>query len=481
MKRHIPFYCLFLFILSTTPATSQVTYAYQDLSSFSYKKKKDSITKSWVCPVLFTEKATQANYKEMWNSRTSYLTTAIQSNDFIHEPALYDYVFQIIKEIAAVNPQHIKELPLLFIDRSADVNAYSLGNNVLIVNAGMIAFCKSREELALAIAHELSHDLLKHSENAMKEKAVFLSSDEYKKKLDAILESEYERLTKLKQVMTGYTFSRNRHNRYHEGEADSMAILLLKKTTISFDPAFFLRLDSSDIQYRVELQQPVKNYFQSYQLPVEDSWFVKRTKGLSSRNYNFKDSTLNEDSLKTHPDCVERYNKNKDKSTLKGDVTAIPLTLQEKARKIMLWDLYNNMRLASCLYRIFQEKDKGNTDTWYDFMAYNVLSGLHYTNVQLRRFNAIGIRPKENISKSYYEMQTMMEQIPGDKLESLAKTMTGQNFWSQVGDEARGFRSLFAQVNNGDSDTDKKVSRAAKDFIASHPSSMYCEFAEHFK
>jgi Zn-dependent protease with chaperone function len=472
---------LLWFILFPFSASSQQTYSYQDLSSFSYKKQKDSIAKNWVCPVVFTVKETQAKYKELWNSRTSYITNAIQSNDFIREPELYAYVNQIIKDIAGNNPQHIKGLPLLFIDRSANVNAYSLGNNVLIVNAGMIAFCKSREELALAIAHELSHELLKHTENAMRESAMLLSSDEYKKSLDAILTSEYERLTKLKKVLTGYTFSRNRHNRYHESEADSMAILMLKKSNISFDPVFFLRLDSSDIQYKQELQQPVKNYFQVYKLPMEDNWFVKRSKGLSSRSYNFKDSTLNEDSLKTHPDCIQRYNHNKDYITVKGTFTAIPIALQEKAKKIMLWDLFNNMRLASCLYRILQEKDKGNTDSWYDFMAYNVLAGLHYANVQLRRFNAIGIRPKEDIAKSYHELQTMLEQIPGDKLELLSKEMIGQPFWSKVGDEARGFRSVFEAVSPDDKETDKKIGRAAKEFTGLHPFSMYCEFTEHFK
>ncbi len=53
-----------------------------------------------------------------------------------------------------------------------------------------------------------------------------VTSTEYKNSLNAVLNSKYERLTHLKKVYEGFSFSRSKHNRYHEGDADSLAMLI---------------------------------------------------------------------------------------------------------------------------------------------------------------------------------------------------------------------------------------------------------------
>ncbi len=456
-------------------------YSYQDLSEFSFRKEKDSIKKSWQCPEVFKDKTTQNKFKEIWNGRTDFVVNSIEENDYIKEDIIYNYVNRIIIDIVKENKGLIKKTPLLIIDRSSAVNAYCVGNNIIVVNLGLITFSNCREEIALAIAHELSHNVLKHPENAIQERAVLLTSAEYKKSLEAILDSKYERLTKLKKIIEGYAFSRSRHNRYHESEADSLAIILLRNSHIPFNPEFFLRLDSADTQYKQELNKPIKNYFLPYNLPIEEWWFVKRSKGLSSKKYNFKDSTVMDDSLKTHPDCIERYSKNKSLGTLNDSFTLIPKNVLEKANKILIWNMFNNLNLTACLYRIFLEKDKGNTDEWYDFMIHNIFSGIYYSNLQLNRFGAIGIKPKEFVSKSYLELQNMLEQIPSENLEALYKQMGNQNFWANMPDDSKQLKALMSFINFESPASDKKKSLAAKDFINNNPTSMYCEFAEHFK
>ena len=469
-----------LILSCTSNAQNHNLYSYQDLSKFSFAKQKDSLKKAWVCPQLYKDKETQKKYKEIWDDRTDFITGAIEANNFVNDGDVYNYISNIILDLTKANPALLKQKPLLLIDRSASVNAYAIGGNVIAVNLGLITFAQSREEIALVIAHELSHNILDHAENSMKERAVWLTSDEYKNSLKAVLDSKYERLTRLKKVMESFTFNRNRHSRYHESDADSLAIILLKNSNISFNPEFFLRLDSTDNEYMQELKNPTKSYFASYKVPVEDAWFIKRSKGLSSRNYNFKDTTVMADSLKTHPDCVERYNKTKNEVNIKGSFTAIPVDIKEKANKMLIWNMYDNLSLTECLYRILLEKDKGNIDPWYDFMTYNIFAGLYYSNKQLNRFNAIGIKPKEYISKSYYELQNMLEQIPADNLEQLCKAATSQGFWSNMPADAKGMKILFATLNLDDNPS-KVQANAAKDFMNNNPSSMYCEFAEHFK
>lgn len=466
--------------ISVVAQTGPTLYNFQDLSHIYYKKQRDSLNKAWVCPSLYKEKTTQKKYKEIWEQRTSFFTGAIEGDNYIRDKEVYDYVDGIITQIVQANKAMIPVKPMLLIDRSSSVNAYAIGNNIIAVNLGLIVFSRSKEELSLVIAHELSHNILTHPENAMKQRAEWLTSEEYQKSLNAVLDSKYERLTRLKKVLENYSFSRSKHQRYHESDADSLAIILLKKSNIPFQAGFFLRLDSADVVYQHPLKKPVKSYFTAYNLPFEDAWTKKRTKGLSARAYNFKDTTGINDSLKTHPDCVERYNKTRSQ-TVAATLTGIPANIRDKANKMLIWNMYTNMSLTPCLYRILLEKDKGNTDEWYDFMFNNIISGLYYSDRELHRFNAIGVIQKEYISKDYYELQTMLEQIPREQLEQYCKSFQNAGFWNNMPASEKALKKLMATLALDADNSATNKSKAAKLFSTDNASSMYYEFAKIFE
>jgi hypothetical protein len=470
-------------IMSTWEIHAQIKplYSYQDLSHLYYAKQKDSLKKAWVCPAVYKNKETQRQYKEIWDQRTDFITSAIADDDYVKDQDVFSYIDGIITQIVQANKQLLPARPFLLLDRSPSVNAYAIGGNVIAVNLGLISFARSREELALAIAHELSHNILDHTETAIKQRAELLTSDEYKKSLNAVLDSKYQRLTRLQKVLEGYSFNRSRHQRYHESDADSLAIILLKKSNIAFNADFFLRLDSSDILYRQPLKHPVKDYFASYQLPFQDSWTQRRSKGLSTRNYNFKDTSAIEDSLKTHPDCEERYNRTRKFSIAGAHLTPIPANIKDKTTKMMLWSMYQNQTLTPCLYRVLMEKDKANTDEWYDFMLSNIFSGLYYSDKELHRFNAIGVTPKEYISKDYYDLQNMLEQMPRESLEQYCKTLQNSSFWKDMPPAERALKSLFYALTLDPDNSDKNKARAAKEFTSNNAASMYCEFAGNFE
>jgi hypothetical protein len=470
-----------IFLVLHVTAQTKSLYSYQDLSHVFYQKQKDSLQKAWTCPSVYKEKETQKKYKEIWDDRTSFVTSAIEGNDYVHEKEVFSYVDEIVNQIVQANKQLIPARPLLLIDRSASVNAYAIGNNIICVNLGLIAFARSREELSLAIAHEMSHNILTHPENAMKQRAEWLTSEEYKKSLNAVLDSKYERLSRLKKVLENYSFSRSKHQRYHESDADSLAIILLKKSNIAFNADFFLRLDSSDNLYKQPLKNPVKNYFVSYNLPFEDAWTQKRSKGLSTRAYNFKDTSHIEDSLKTHPDCEERYAKTRSLSVANAKLTAIPASIRDKANKMLIWNMYSNMSLTPCLYRILLEKDRGNTDEWYDFMIHNIITGLFYADRELHRFNAIGVVQKEYISKDYYALQNMLEQIPREQLEQYCKVFQNAGFWKSLPSTEKALKNFMYTLALDPDNSDKNKSKAAKEFTSGNATSMYCEFAQNFE
>ncbi len=479
-KHRLPAFAFPASLLSFDRLLSQQIYLYQDLSNLAYARQKDSLKKAWVCPALFKEKTTQKKYKELWDSRTDFIVSAIDNQKYVREQEIHSYISAILNQLVAANQKIIAVKPMLLIDRSAAVNAYAIGGNIIAVNLGLISFSQSREEVALVLAHELSHNILGHPDKAMKEEAEWLTSDAYNNSLKEVLNSKYERYSKLTKVFEGYSLNSSRHHRYHESDADSLAIVLLANSHIGFDARFFLRLDSADGQYQLPLHKPVAAYFTAYGLSFENAWTQKRTKGLSTRSYNFSDSTKLDDSLKTHPDCATRYATTLKYSAKDLQLTAIPSSVKEKAGKIIIWNLFDNLSLTAALYRILLEKDEGNADEWYDFMMYNIISGLHHSDKTLRRFNAINIVPKEYVSKSYYELQNTLEQMPKDTLERYYQRLQTQPFWQKLPDDARSVKQLMASVIDDDGGSAQQSRKSAMQFIANYGTSMYCEFADHF-
>ena len=481
MQRHtLLFWCLCFFGVIAR-AQDQTLYTYQQLSSSYYAVQKDSLKKAWSVPDAFSDKTKQRKFKEIWQGRTDFLLSAIADQDFVYEPEVYHYLYGIIDQLMAANRQRFTGKPLLLIDRSPVANAYALGSDVLIVNLGFVCFCETREELALAMAHELSHNLLNHVENAMREKADWLGSDDYKNSLNGVLDSKYQRYSRLKKVFEGYSFSRSRHQRYHESDADSLAVVLLKNAHIPFKAAYFLRLDSADLAYRLPLKKPLAAYFSAYGLTADESWMRIRTRGLSTANHSFTDTSGIEDSLKTHPDCVERYEKTLALTDKNAVMTPIPQAVTEKAEKMLIWNLFNDMSLTACLYRILEEKDKGRVDDWYDFMAYNIIAGLYYSDKDLKRFNAIDIKPKEYISKEYYQLQTMLEQIPADNLRQYCTTLQQAAFWSHRSADEKAMEQFVTELSAPSENPEKTRRNSAEAFINNHSTSMYCEFVKKFK
>ncbi len=464
----------------TTICAQKTLNSYQELSHLFYARQVDSIKKAWICPNTYTQKETQKKFKELWDDRTSFLASTIENRSYVHETEVYEYISAIVTEIVNANKIQIPKPPMVLLDRSAAVNAYAMGNNTVAINMGLIYFSNTREELALIIAHELAHNILEHANNAIKEKAELLTSETYKNAVNAVLDSKYERLTRLKKIIEGYSFNRTKHNRYHESEADSLAIVLLKNAQIPFEAKYFLRLDSVDVQFKKPLKTPVKQFFADYGLAVDDTWLQKKSKGLSTRNYNFKDTSGIADSLKTHPDCQQRYLNTLAYSDAPGKRTSIPLNIKNKVSKLIIWNLFDDLKVTPCLYLIFKEKDEGNTDPWYDFMVHNIITGLYYSDKLMNRFNAINIISKEYISKDYYELQTLLEQIPREQLATYCKILKEAPFWKNMPDDAVALKTLMHEITFESGENENAKSDAAKAYRLKFPNSTYMEFAQHF-
>jgi len=88
-------------------------YTYQQLSDVYYARQKDSLKKNWECPDVFPTKATQKKLRELWDDRTNFITAAIASQNYVYEPAVYNYLLGILQQITAANPTMFSGTPML--------------------------------------------------------------------------------------------------------------------------------------------------------------------------------------------------------------------------------------------------------------------------------------------------------------------------------------------------------------------------------
>lgn len=394
-------------------------YSSNDLSSVYLKTLAEDTRKSWTCPSEYSDKKTQKSFCEIWQTRTDYFISGIRENDFLHQPEISKLLDGIATEIYEKNKSKLKSKPVILIDRSAAVNAYSIGNNIVVVNLGLINFCQYEEELAMVIAHEIGHDYLDHSITSMKKKAEWLNSEEYKEFIRDLSSDKYNRVTKVVNTFKEYSYNRNKHGRYGESNADSLAALFLLNTRYGFDAAYFLRLDSADLEYQTPLKNDLSSYFKSYNIEINPLLLGKKGKGLSSKQNTFNTSNQINDTLKTHPDCIERFNATKKMSTPNPPKTPIDPSIKEIAVKALIWNLYRNGNLTAAMYRLLLVNDRGVKDGWTDFMFTNILISLYNEDIMLNRSNVINIKPKEYIGKDYYSLQNYFEQMPGEELDKV--------------------------------------------------------------
>lgn len=438
---------LALILLPTLASFAQnKIYNVEDLSSFSYKILSDTIGKNWVCPKTYPDKNTQSDFCKEWTNRTLFLQQSVKDNDFLRQPQITAFVDEIITELFEKNKKLLNTKPQILIDRSSIVNAYSLGKNIIVINMGLISFCKYKEELALVIAHEMGHNFLEHSYTSMCKKAEWLNSKEYKDFIKDVTNDKYGRLTKIVNTYKEFTYNRNKHNRFGEHSADSMAIIFLKNTKFGFDANYFLRLDSSDLEYKHALAKPPAEYFNALQIQTKPEWFLKKGRGLSTKTYNFDEKSTINDTLKTHPECKERYNITKSETTPNAPKTPIPMQLKLVANKSIIWNLYRLGSFTDALYRIFLLTDDGQRDYWTDFMFTNIIISLYNEDAMLNRSNVIRIKPKEYIGREYYALQTMLEQVTTDDL-AILKNNAMQYPISNMGAEESAFKGVLKSIS----------------------------------
>ena len=297
------------------------TYAQQNLPVYSFLKddtvlRKKLYDQSLLKKNSLIEQAGTENkkvYKGIYDDIFESIGSMWKSSRVVTEPKSYTYLNDIVKKIVSVN-QELQSLDLRIVfTRDWWPNAACMADGSIVFNGGLMVYLQNEAELAFILCHEIAHYYLQHNSKAIKKYVETVTSKEYQSELKRLARQEYGANKELEVLAKTTAFNSRRHSRDNESEADRYAYIFLKKTGydangIKTALELLNKIDDSLLYKPISVSQ----VFNFTDYAFKNKWVNKESAIFSSMDDRSGLSKKEKDSLKTHPDCLQRIEKLKD-------------------------------------------------------------------------------------------------------------------------------------------------------------------------
>ncbi len=299
----------------------------------------------------------QEAMQDLYDQRRDRFMGQFKGGDFIYDPRFQSFFERVLGNILNGNPDIHREGLNLYLTGLPYPNAACWGDGNFTFNLSLLRRLNSEDEVAFVLCHELAHYLLEHVPSAMKSYSERISSKETKQKIKEIERMEYGARAEAMQLVRELVFDGRRHSRFNEAQADSFGLALLLNT--QYDPRAAISclgvLDQCDERKYTQPFLPEK-LFVHPDYPYRSRW------APSSNNFEYSESLseLNEDSLKTHPECNKRI------GLLAGKINALELQDQPSGANttfdelVLITDFeyieshYQQGDMGACIMGIYQ-------------------------------------------------------------------------------------------------------------------------------
>ncbi|MCB9263229.1 MAG: M48 family metalloprotease [Flavobacteriales bacterium] len=287
-------------------------------------------------------------------------------------------------------------------------NAFSVGEGTIVINPGLISVLENEDQLAFVICHEFAHFLLKHSEKMFVEVLQKQESEEIEARLKNINNSEYYKLTKFKDLLKTFLYETNNHIRANEKQADSLGLVLYLNTHYKPEEAL------NTIQILENLNKKKKYDIDVFEKLGADSMGIDQNTILSESKK--EGSWIDLDSLKTHPDCEERFNilARRLKSDRKFD-NQIPSTTADdnfshfkkemKYFKIHCYLQFDRLDLA--LLECWNMMKHGDSNLYLQKMENYIIASFAYARTK-HRIGTVCSYPNDSMSLAQKQLSNML-------------------------------------------------------------------------
>ena len=191
----------------------------------------------------------------------------------VHDQVASSYVQALGLSIARTTERSDLQWRFRIVDSRA-VNAFALPGGFIYVNRGLIERTETLDELAGALAHEVSHVALRHSVRQMEKQTNTGVAVELGCRLTDLCSSEVARAA----IQIGGAALFAKYSRHDEAEADSQAVQLVVSAGIDPNgiPALFRRL----MEERRRSPARIEAFFASH--PLEEDRIVATEREIAA-------------------------------------------------------------------------------------------------------------------------------------------------------------------------------------------------------
>ena len=231
----------------------------------------------------------------------------IENKKLVFNSEFSDYIDSLTFSIIKSNKVLLHENLEVYITKYNAPNALSMGNGYILLNMGLFKYLDNEAQLTAVLSHEIAHQVLKHSEKSIHYNAVSETSFEKQKQANRIKKKKYNKQSEAFSTFKNILYSNKKKRRKQEIEADSVGFLLFKNT--NHPPKEFLNalslLAKLDTLPNIELQKTTyQKFFDLPKQPFKEAWL--KIENFNSYNYEHYKNKINNDSLKSHPELIER-------------------------------------------------------------------------------------------------------------------------------------------------------------------------------
>jgi len=218
----------------------------------------------------------------------------LTSGQILYGDPMSEFVNQVADELLTDKKQLRDELQF-FVMKSHVPNAYTTHNGIVVVTIGLLARLENESQLAVILAHEIQHYVLKHSLQQYKEVRQTISESKSRRN-NSDVESKIKHL---------YRFSKDQ-----ELEADKMGYELIKNSKYDLSEGIYVfeMLKFSDFPF-LETTMKIESFetpYYKYPTHIIEG-IAKKLKDAVAEDEKTDKEELNEETS-THPSLDKRIN-----------------------------------------------------------------------------------------------------------------------------------------------------------------------------
>lgn len=242
--------------------------------------------------------------KSYYKKRSEACTVLLESNDVIVSGELFNYLNGLFRKLLAANPD-INQSSRLVIYRNLRFNAFTMGDDIVFIHAGLLNKLYTEEELIFVIAHELAHNNLDHFQQNIINRVKFETNDTIKQQIQRASRQTYGNVTALNELLAPAIFANKEQSRRNEYAADSLGIVFYRNA--GYDPAQAMGVFDAMAEAAGRKDQDAIDLVALFDLRESDPLYLK---ALSYRKSNslgiFEKDDEMEPYLRSHPYGYER-------------------------------------------------------------------------------------------------------------------------------------------------------------------------------